>query len=128
MLGFLIGEALRDLCRAGRVAISAILLITLSLAAGIYEVRWTFDPLEARNAHLNFNHLGAEVAETDAAATAMLGSGPFMFKEYQTGNQFTFVKNPDYFGKPFPYFDEVKAYIVTDTAKRVDLRGEIGSR
>jgi predicted GNAT superfamily acetyltransferase len=33
------------------------------LAAGIDEVRWTFDPLEARNAHLNFNHLGAEVAE-----------------------------------------------------------------
>jgi len=33
VLGFLIGEALRDLRRAGRVAISAIVLITLSLAA-----------------------------------------------------------------------------------------------
>ncbi|OLD46122.1 MAG: hypothetical protein AUI48_09795 [Chloroflexi bacterium 13_1_40CM_2_68_14] len=33
MLGFLIGEALRDLRRAGHVAVSAILLITLSLAA-----------------------------------------------------------------------------------------------
>jgi predicted GNAT superfamily acetyltransferase len=33
------------------------------LAEGIDEVRWTFDPLEARNAHLNLNHLGAEVAE-----------------------------------------------------------------
>src|SRR5881628_148086 len=33
MLGFLVGEALRDLRRAGRVAISAIVLITLSLAA-----------------------------------------------------------------------------------------------
>jgi predicted GNAT superfamily acetyltransferase len=33
------------------------------LASDIEEVRWTFDPLEARNAHLNFNHLGAEVAE-----------------------------------------------------------------
>jgi cell division transport system permease protein len=33
VFGFLIGEALRDLRRAGRVAISAILLITLSLAA-----------------------------------------------------------------------------------------------
>ena len=33
MLGFLLGEALRDLRRAGRVAVSAILLITLSLAA-----------------------------------------------------------------------------------------------
>lgn len=33
MFGFLFGEALRDLRRAGRVAVSAILLITLSLAA-----------------------------------------------------------------------------------------------
>jgi cell division transport system permease protein len=33
VLGFLIGEALRDLRRAGRVALSAIVLITLSLAA-----------------------------------------------------------------------------------------------
>ena len=33
MVGFLVGEALRDLRRAGRVAVSAILLITLSLGA-----------------------------------------------------------------------------------------------
>ena len=33
MLGFLIGEALRDLRRAGRVAVAAIVLTTLSLAA-----------------------------------------------------------------------------------------------
>jgi predicted GNAT superfamily acetyltransferase len=35
----------------------------LVLPTGVEEVRWTFDPLEARNAHLNFNRLGAEVAE-----------------------------------------------------------------
>ncbi len=35
----------------------------LLLPTGVEEVRWTFDPLEARNAHLNFNHLGAEAAE-----------------------------------------------------------------
>jgi cell division transport system permease protein len=33
MVGFLVGEALRDLRRAGRVAVSAIMLITLSLGA-----------------------------------------------------------------------------------------------
>lgn len=33
MLGFLVGEALRDVRRAGRVGVSAVLLITLALAA-----------------------------------------------------------------------------------------------
>ena len=33
------------------------------LPLGIEEVQWTYDPLEARNAHLNFNHLGVGIAE-----------------------------------------------------------------
>src|SRR5262249_22936157 len=35
----------------------------LLLPLGVEAVEWTYDPLEARNAHLNFNHLGAGVAE-----------------------------------------------------------------
>lgn len=31
----------------------------LLLPLGIEDVEWTYDPLEARNAHLNLNHLGA---------------------------------------------------------------------
>jgi chorismate synthase len=33
------------------------------LARGVREVRWTFDPLESRNAWVNFNHLGIVVRE-----------------------------------------------------------------
>ncbi len=33
----------------------------LLLAQGVEVVRWTFDPLEARNAHVNLDRLGAEV-------------------------------------------------------------------
>jgi predicted GNAT superfamily acetyltransferase len=33
------------------------------LPLGIEEIQWTYDPLESRNAHLNFNHLGIGVAE-----------------------------------------------------------------
>jgi predicted GNAT superfamily acetyltransferase len=33
------------------------------LARGIRQVFWTYDPLVARNAHLNFNSLGVEVTE-----------------------------------------------------------------
>jgi predicted GNAT superfamily acetyltransferase len=31
----------------------------LLLPMGVERVEWTYDPLEARNAHLNLNHLGA---------------------------------------------------------------------
>lgn len=33
------------------------------LPIGVETVYWTYDPLEARNAHLNLNRLGAEIAE-----------------------------------------------------------------
>lgn len=35
----------------------------LLLPLGVDRVEWTYDPLEARNAHLNLNHLGAFPAE-----------------------------------------------------------------
>lgn len=35
----------------------------LLLPMGVERVEWTYDPLEARNAHLNLNHLGAAPAE-----------------------------------------------------------------
>lgn len=35
----------------------------LLLARGVETAYWTFDPLVARNAHLNLNRLGAEIAE-----------------------------------------------------------------
>jgi predicted GNAT superfamily acetyltransferase len=35
----------------------------LLLGMGVEEAEWTYDPLEARNAHLNLNRLGAEPVE-----------------------------------------------------------------
>ncbi len=60
-----------------------------------------------------------EHAEGAEAGTKMVGSGPFIHTELQTGVSMTFKKNPDYYDKPYPYFDEVKAFGVTDLAKRV---------
>lgn len=60
-----------------------------------------------------------EHAETEAAATKMVGSGPFIHTEYQTGVSLSFKKNPDYYDKPYPYLDEVKTFIITDQAKRL---------
>jgi predicted GNAT superfamily acetyltransferase len=42
------------------------------LRAGVSTVHWTYDPLEARNAHFNLNRLGAEVESHDCD---LYGSG-----------------------------------------------------
>ncbi|MBA4179555.1 MAG: hypothetical protein C0506_03105 [Anaerolinea sp.] len=60
-----------------------------------------------------------EHAESPEATTKMLGSGPFLHTETQAGVSLSFKKNPDYFDKPYPYFDELKMFGVTDPAKRV---------
>jgi peptide/nickel transport system substrate-binding protein len=60
-----------------------------------------------------------EHAESAEATTKMVGSGPFINTEYQTGVSLSYRKNPDYYDKPFPYVDEVRTFIVTDVAKRV---------
>ncbi len=36
------------------------------------------------------------------------GTGPFMFKEYKDSEQWTFVKNPNYWNKELPYLDAVQ--------------------
>ena len=60
-----------------------------------------------------------ELAETDEAKTRMVGSGPFVHTDFQTGVSLSWEKNPDYYDAPYPYVDESTVYIITDQAKRV---------
>lgn len=60
-----------------------------------------------------------ELAETPDAATKMIGTGPFVNTELQTGVSLSFKKHADYFDKPYPYFDDVKVFGVADLSKRV---------
>ena len=61
-----------------------------------------------------------EHAEGPDAATKMVGSGPFMLTETQTGVSMTFKKYADYHDKRYPYFDEVKAFGYSAVASRQD--------
>ncbi len=50
----------------------------------------------------------------------LVGTGPFIFKEFVPGDHVTVVKNPDYWGEK-PYYDEVYFQIVPDPATRESL-------
>ena len=50
----------------------------------------------------------------------VLGSGPFKFAEYQTGQSIKGVRNPDYYHKGLPYLDGFTAIFADKQAVRVD--------
>jgi len=60
-------------------------------------------------------------------ATNIVGTGPFIQKEFVKGEHIRFVKNPDYWQKGKPYLDAVKIVNVPDPAVRAALleKGEI---
>src|SRR6202035_4085951 len=57
--------------------------------------------------------------------TNILGSGPFKFVSYETGQSITGVRNPDYYHKGLPYLDGFTAIYASKQATRVDaIRGD----
>lgn len=63
--------------------------------------------------------IGPEVVEQYGDANreeAAIGTGPFVFKEFQPGNYYHHERNPDYFLKDQPYFDAVQSVQLADAA------------
>ncbi|HEU0218667.1 MAG TPA: ABC transporter substrate-binding protein [Stellaceae bacterium] len=55
----------------------------------------------------------------------ILGSGPFRFKEYQTGQSISGERNPDYYRAPLPYLDGFTGIFADKQAARVAaIRGD----
>src|SRR5947209_6786961 len=55
----------------------------------------------------------------------ILGTGPFKFAHYETGQSVTGVRNPDYYQQDLPYLDGFVAIYADKQATRVDaIRGD----
>jgi peptide/nickel transport system substrate-binding protein len=63
----------------------------------------------------------------DDFATHPVGAGPFILKDYLRGDHTTLVRNPNYWGAPLPYLDQVNIRIIPDDSQRLNslLAGEI---
>ncbi|HYS02471.1 MAG TPA: peptide ABC transporter substrate-binding protein [Candidatus Eisenbacteria bacterium] len=60
---------------------------------------------------------------TDTWDKWMVGTGPFMFKEWVTGDHLTMVKNPHWWGSHQPYLDTITVKFEPDTNTQLaDLR------
>jgi peptide/nickel transport system substrate-binding protein len=56
--------------------------------------------------------------KTNPANNTPIGTGPFMFKEWQKGSFIRLVKNPNYYIKGKPYLDEIYWHVIPDAAAR----------
>jgi len=56
--------------------------------------------------------------KTNPANNTPVGTGPFMFKEWQKGSFIRLVKNPNYYIKGKPNLDEIYWHVIPDAAAR----------
>lgn len=56
--------------------------------------------------------------KTNPANNTPIGTGPFMFKEWQKGSFIKLVKNPNYYIKGKPALDEIYWHVIPDAAAR----------
>ena len=56
--------------------------------------------------------------KTNPANNTPIGTGPFMFKEWQKGSFIRLVKNPSYYIKGKPNIDEIYWHVIPDAAAR----------
>jgi len=62
--------------------------------------------------------MGHELGDSQDVNRKAVGTGPFIFKEWQSGVSLTYDRNPNYFRKGQPFFDHVIMRIVPDQAAR----------
>ncbi len=74
----------------------------------------------------------ADVEAGSASATEPVGTGPFVFAEYNSGDNFRMTANPDYWleapdGEPYPYLDEIEFLVQAENQTRDNaiISGEI---
>jgi peptide/nickel transport system substrate-binding protein len=90
-----------------------------------FTLKDAFAPFEAAIGGPVFWILPREVIEQDGDATRrIVGSGPFIFEQYESSVAYTAKKNPTYYRKGEPRVDEMVGLIIPDTATQLaGLRG-----
>jgi len=76
----------------------------------------TLPSLAARDTGMILNK---EHQESPEAERKFVGTGPFLFVEYQPPTLTRYKRNPEYHRQPYPYFDEVERLGTSDPEKKI---------
>ena len=82
--------------------------VTLKFVSGAFLPFMAIDAMAVVPKHIVEAGVDIDVFEN------VVGSGPFMAKSYVVGIAYEYEKNPNYFKDGMPYFDGIRAFVITD--------------
>jgi ABC-type transport system substrate-binding protein len=77
------------------------------------------DALQSMAARYDAEILSQAHHESGKGETELMGSGPFLFGDYEQPVRSTYKRNPNYHRQPYPYFDEVELLGNADVEKEI---------
>ncbi|MGH2602055.1 MAG: ABC transporter substrate-binding protein, partial [Dehalococcoidia bacterium] len=77
------------------------------------------DAPQAMSARDKLEILAREHQESPEAENKLMGSGPFLFVDYQPPVMSRYRRNPEYHRQPYPYFEEIDFLGTSDTEKKI---------
>jgi len=83
------------------------------------KVPWVAFPALLSGSGRNGMLAPAQLANREACATDMIGTGPFKLKEWRQNESLTVEKNTDYWQQGLPYLDEIVFRPLPDSQSRV---------
>ena len=75
--------------------------------------------LSQEDANTGLTQEEAVAAINAGQPAALIGSGPWMLREWEKDVGYTFDRNPNYFKEGRPFFDGLKIFLIRDTARRI---------
>ena len=65
-------------------------------------------------------HVAENLTQQQAnQAESLIGSGPWMLREWEKDSGYSYDKNPNYFKAGRPFFDGLRIFLIRDTARRI---------
>ena len=77
------------------------------------------ESLTQEQANTGVTQEDAEAAIQAGAPTGLIGSGPWMLREWEKDSGYSYDRNPNYFKEGRPFFDGLKIFLIRDTARRI---------
>ena len=75
--------------------------------------------LTQEEANTGVTQKDAVAAIQSGTPTGLIGSGPWMLRDWEKDSGYSYDRNPNYFKEGRPFFDGLKIFLIRDTARRI---------